>query len=86
MCFKNPASAAITTSTSRCRPGCSGRFSPPHFAQGSTATAMAGMKTLLPHCSDAPQAILIVPLVGGFLVDLVNALNLTAFISLLPPQ
>jgi len=47
---------------------------------------MAGMKTLLPHCSDAPQAILIVPLVGGFLVDLVNALNLTAFISLLPPQ
>jgi len=56
------------------------------FGLGSTATAVAGMKALVEKSGAAPRAFLIVPLVGGFLVDLVNALNLTTFISLVRPH
>ncbi|HEY0863949.1 MAG TPA: hypothetical protein VGD97_07590 [Lacunisphaera sp.] len=52
------------------------------FGLGSTATAVAGMKALVEKHAAAPQAFLIVPLVGGFLVDLVSALNITGFVSL----
>jgi ESS family glutamate:Na+ symporter len=52
------------------------------FGLGSTATAIAGMKALVESGGAAPRAFLIVPLVGAFLVDLTNALNVTAFISL----
>jgi ESS family glutamate:Na+ symporter len=56
------------------------------FGLGSTATAVAGMKALVETGGAAPRAFLIVPLVGGFLVDLANALNLTTFISLVRPN
>ena len=52
------------------------------FGLGSTATAVAAMKALTEAEGPAPRAFLVVPLVGGFLVDLVNAINLTAFITL----
>ncbi len=56
------------------------------FGLGSTATAVAGMKALVEKNGAAPQAFLIVPLVGGFLVDLVNAINITGFVSLFRPH
>lgn len=52
------------------------------FGLGSTTTAVAGMKAVVETAGPAPRAFLIVPLVGGFLVDLTNAANLTAFLNL----
>lgn len=52
------------------------------FGLGSTTTAVAGMKAVVEARGPAPRAFLVVPLVGGFLVDLFNSANLTAFISL----
>jgi glutamate:Na+ symporter, ESS family len=52
------------------------------FGLGSTMTAVAGMKAVVERSGAAPRAFLVVPFVGGFLVDLANALNLTAFITL----
>jgi ESS family glutamate:Na+ symporter len=52
------------------------------FGLGSTATAVASMKAMTEVTGPAPQAFLVVPLVGGFLVDLVNAANITVFINL----
>jgi glutamate:Na+ symporter, ESS family len=52
------------------------------FGLGSTMTAVAGMKAVVERTGAAPRAFLVVPFVGGFLVDLANALNLTAFITL----
>ncbi len=52
------------------------------FGLGSTATAVAGMRAVIETTGPAPRAFLVVPLVGGFLVDLTNAINLTAFINL----
>jgi glutamate:Na+ symporter, ESS family len=51
------------------------------FALGSTATAMANMQTLAKRFGPSPQAFLIVPVVGAFFVDLLNALVLTGFLS-----
>ena len=53
------------------------------FGLGSTATAVAGMKALVAACGPAPRAFLIVPLAGGFLVDLTNAALLTLSLALL---
>ena len=52
------------------------------FAMGATATAIANMQALARRHGPAPQAFLIVPIVGAFFVDLVNAMVLTAFLSL----
>lgn len=51
------------------------------FGLGSTMTAVAGMKAIVERTGVAPRAFLVVPFVGGFLVDLANAVNLTAFIT-----
>jgi ESS family glutamate:Na+ symporter len=53
------------------------------FGLGATPNAMANMKALVQSFGPAPKAFLIVPLVGGFLVDLVNATNITVFMNLL---
>jgi ESS family glutamate:Na+ symporter len=52
------------------------------FAMGATATAIANMQALARRHGPAPQAFLIVPIVGAFFVDIANAAVLTAFLSL----
>jgi ESS family glutamate:Na+ symporter len=52
------------------------------FAMGATATAIANMQALSRRHGPAPQAFLIVPIVGAFFIDVVNAVVLTAFLSL----
>ena len=52
------------------------------FAMGATATAIANMQAIAQRYGPAPQAFVVVPLVGAFLIDLLNALVLTGFISL----
>lgn len=52
------------------------------FAMGATATAIANMQAIVQRYGPAPQAFLVVPLVGAFLIDLLNALVLTGFLAL----
>jgi glutamate:Na+ symporter, ESS family len=52
------------------------------FAMGATATAIANMQALAKRHGPAPQAFLIVPIVGAFFIDIVNAIVLTVFLSL----
>jgi ESS family glutamate:Na+ symporter len=53
------------------------------FGMGATPSAIANMKALVERFGPAPRAFLIVPLVGGFLIDLANASNITVFLNLL---
>jgi ESS family glutamate:Na+ symporter len=53
------------------------------FGMGATANAVATMKTLVDSFGPSPKAFLVVPMVGAFLIDLVNALNITLFLNLL---
>jgi ESS family glutamate:Na+ symporter len=52
------------------------------FGMGSTATAIANMQAVTARHGIAPMAYLVVPLVGAFFVDLINALILTGFLAL----
>jgi glutamate:Na+ symporter, ESS family len=52
------------------------------FAMGATATAIANMQAVTQRHGPAPQAFIIVPIVGAFLIDIMNALALTVFLSL----
>lgn len=52
------------------------------FGLGATPTAVANMKALVENFGPAPRAFLVVPVVGAFLIDFLNALNITAFINL----
>lgn len=52
------------------------------FAVGATATAIANMQAIAQRYGPAPQAFVVAPLVGAFLVDLLNALVLTGFLSI----
>jgi glutamate:Na+ symporter, ESS family len=56
------------------------------FGLGATPNAVANMKALVECFGPAPRAFLVVPLVGGFLIDLVNATNITIFLNLLKHQ
>jgi ESS family glutamate:Na+ symporter len=51
------------------------------FAMGTTATAIANMQALTRRHGPAPQAFIVVPLVGAFFIDLMNLAVLTAFLS-----
>ncbi len=51
------------------------------FALGTTANAMANMSTLVRRYGPAPRAFLVVPLVGAFFIDFLNALLITAFLN-----
>jgi len=53
------------------------------FMLGTTANAMACMDELVQKFGPAPQAFLIVSLVGAFLIDFTNALIITNAINLL---
>jgi ESS family glutamate:Na+ symporter len=56
------------------------------FGLGATPNAVANMKTLVDRFGPSPRAFLIVPVVGGFLIDFLNALNITLFLNFLPPR
>jgi ESS family glutamate:Na+ symporter len=48
------------------------------FMLGITANAIACMEELTEKHGASPQAFLVVPVVGAFLIDLVNSLIITA--------
>ena len=50
------------------------------FAMGATATAIANMQALTRRHGPAPQAFVVVPLVGAFFIDLMNLAVLTFFL------
>jgi ESS family glutamate:Na+ symporter len=52
------------------------------FAMGATATAVANMQAVARRHGPAPQAFVVVPIVGGFFIDLMNLAVLTFFLLL----
>ncbi|MGD9599691.1 MAG: sodium/glutamate symporter [Steroidobacteraceae bacterium] len=55
------------------------------FMLGTTANAMAVMRTLVERFGSAPRAFLVAPLVGTFFIDFTNALIITVFLNLFGP-
>ena len=53
------------------------------FGMGATPTAVANMQSITERFGPSHKAFLIVPMVGAFFIDLINAFILTTFISLL---
>jgi len=53
------------------------------FMLGTTANAMAVMRTLVERFGPAPRAFLVAPLVGTFFIDFTNALIITVFLNIL---
>ncbi len=51
------------------------------FMLGTTANAMANMKAIVERYGPAPRAFLIVPIVGAFFIDFVNAVLITIFVN-----
>jgi len=51
------------------------------FMLGTTANAMAVMRTLVERYGMAPRAFLVAPLVGAFFIDFSNALVITGFLN-----
>jgi ESS family glutamate:Na+ symporter len=49
------------------------------FMLGTTANAVASMEELVEKYGPAPQAFLVVPIVGAYLIDFTNSLIITAF-------
>ena len=52
------------------------------FGLGSTPTAVANMEAAVKRYGASPQAFLIVPMVGAFFIDIVNALIIQLFLAL----
>jgi ESS family glutamate:Na+ symporter len=52
------------------------------FMLGTTANAMASMKSLVERYGRAPRACLVVPMVGAFFIDFTNALIITVFLNI----
>ncbi|MCO5053555.1 MAG: sodium:glutamate symporter [Verrucomicrobiae bacterium] len=52
------------------------------FGLGATPNAVANMKALVEKFGPAPRAFLVLPIVGAFLIDFINALNITVFLNL----
>jgi len=52
------------------------------FMLGTTANAMASMKTIVERYGKAPRAFLVVSMVGAFFVDFTNALIITVFLNI----
>jgi ESS family glutamate:Na+ symporter len=55
------------------------------FGLGATPNAVANMKALVERFGPAPRAFLVVPIVGAFLIDFLNATNITIFLNLIKP-
>jgi len=54
------------------------------FMLGTSANAMAVMRRLVQRYGPAPRAFLVVPLVGAFFIDFINALIITGFLNFWP--
>ncbi len=54
------------------------------FIPSGGGTAIANMQAVCDRYGYAPQAFLLVPVVGAFLIDIVNALVISAFAGMLP--
>jgi ESS family glutamate:Na+ symporter len=52
------------------------------FGLGATPTAVANMEALTTSHGPSPQAFLVVPLMGAFFIDLLNALVIQGYLSL----
>ena len=52
------------------------------FGMGATATAVANMQALSRRHGEAPEAFIVVPITGAFLVDVMNVMVLSMLISL----
>jgi len=52
------------------------------FGLGATPNAVANMKALVERFGPAPRAFLVLPIVGAFLIDFVNATNITLFLNI----
>jgi ESS family glutamate:Na+ symporter len=52
------------------------------FGLGATPNAVANMESLVERFGPAPRAFLVVPMVGAFFIDFVNAAIITAFINM----
>ncbi len=53
------------------------------FMLGTTANAMAVMRTLVERYGPAPRAFLVAPIVGAFFIDFTNAIIITLFLNFL---
>jgi ESS family glutamate:Na+ symporter len=53
------------------------------FMLGTTANAMANMRSLVERYGAAPRAFLVVPMVGAFFIDFTNAVIVTVFVNVL---
>jgi ESS family glutamate:Na+ symporter len=51
------------------------------FMLGTTANAMAVMRSLVERYGPAPRAFMVAPLVGAFFIDFTNAIVITLFIN-----
>jgi len=52
------------------------------FMLGTTANAMANMEALVERYGPAPRAFLVVPMVGAFFIDFVNAVIITVCLNI----
>jgi ESS family glutamate:Na+ symporter len=52
------------------------------FMLGTTANAMANMEALVDRYGPAPRAFLVVPMVGAFFIDFINAVMITFCLNL----
>ncbi|HHH43058.1 MAG TPA: sodium/glutamate symporter [Gammaproteobacteria bacterium] len=52
------------------------------FGMGATPTAVANMEALTRRFGPSPQAFLVVPLMGAFFIDLLNAIVIQGYLSL----
>jgi ESS family glutamate:Na+ symporter len=52
------------------------------FMMGTTANAMANMRSLVERYGPAPRAFLVVPIIGAFFIDFTNALIITVFLNI----
>jgi len=51
---------------------------------GATPTAIANMQAVTERYGFAPQAFIIVPVVGAFLIDVANAIVISGFAGIIP--
>jgi len=49
---------------------------------GATPTAVANMEALTKRFGPSPQAFLVVPLMGAFFIDILNAVVIQGYLSL----
>ena len=52
------------------------------FGLGATPTAVANMEAITRRYGASPQAFLVVPLMGAFFIDILNALVIQGFLAL----